>query len=169
MLGRKNVMSVAPNAHELPHNTDGTPGSDPETISDEVRGTALDLITQCGIAMVGSNGPDGHPWIKAMIKVEAEGLETVWFSTNTSSARVRQFTANPNASAYFVNVIDYKGLLLLGTMEVLSDRESRKRVWRYGNEIYYPRGLEDPDYSVLRFTATAGNYYHNLQNVTFAL
>ena len=136
---------------------------------EEVRRASLELIETCGFAMVGSNGPDGHPWIKAMIKVEAEGLQTVLFSTNTSSHRVSQFRTDPRASAYFVNVIDYKGLLLLGEIEVLSDPESRRRAWRYGNEIYYPQGVDDPDYSVLRFTATSANYYHGLKNTTFAV
>lgn len=136
---------------------------------EEVRKAALSLVEDSGIAMVGSNGLDGHPLIKAMIKSGAEGLTTVWFSTNTSSARVSAFLADPRASVYFVDVMEYRGLLLVGEMEVLSDRESRERVWRYGNEIYYPLGIDDPDYSVLRFTAVYGNYYHGLKNTTFAL
>jgi general stress protein 26 len=127
------------------------------------------MIEQCGIAMVGSNGQGGYPSIKAMIKVEAEGLKTVWFSTNTSSTKVAQFLVDQRASVYFVNAIDYKGLMLFGEMAVLTDRESRQRVWRYGNEMYFPGGVDDPDYAVLRFTTVGGTYYHNLQNVTFTL
>jgi general stress protein 26 len=40
-------------------------------------------------------------------------------------------------------------------------------MWREGCEKYYPLGVTDPDYSVLRFTARWGNYYHGLANVTF--
>lgn len=128
---------------------------------------ALVLIERSGVAMVGSNGPDGYPLIKAMLVTETDGARTVWFSTNTSSARRRQFAADPRASVYFVDQTDYEGLMLVGDMEVLQDQESRDRLWREGWEMYYPQGRTDPDYSVLRFTTRWANYYQGLQNTTF--
>ena len=130
---------------------------------------SLALVERCAIALVGSNGPDGFPNIKAMIKMETEGLNTVWFSTNTSSRRVARFRADPRASVYFVDYDRWAGLLLTGTMEVLDDPASRRRIWRDGYERYYPLGVDDPDYTVLRFTAHKGNYYHGLANTDFEL
>ncbi|HEX9063416.1 MAG TPA: pyridoxamine 5'-phosphate oxidase family protein [Clostridia bacterium] len=137
------------------------------TSQSDILESSLRLVESCNIAMVGSNGDEGYPNIKAMIKVEAEGIKTVWFSTNTSSKRVSQFKNNKKASVYFADEVNFKGLMLLGDMEVLSDIESKKRLWSEGCEIYYPLGVEDPDYSVLRFTAKKGNYYHGLKNVSF--
>ena len=57
--------------------------------------------------------------------------------------------------------------MLLGEMEILRDIKSRQRIWREGFERYYPKGVNDPDYTVLRFTSCSCNYYHGLQNVTF--
>ena len=129
----------------------------------------LELVNRSKIAMLGSNGDDGYPNIKAMIKMENEGLQTVWFSTNTSSKRVSQFVKNPKACVYFVDFDQWMGLMLVGDVEVLQDAESKQRLWREGYERYYPSGVTDPDYSVLRFTAQWGNYYHALSNVTFEL
>lgn len=136
---------------------------------EEAKTNSLKLVKNCNIVMVGSNGSNGYPNIKAMFKVEAEGLKTMWLSTNTSSKRVTQFKENPKACLYFVDQSGFKGLMLVGDMEVLTDIESRKRLWSEGCEVYYPLGVEDPDYSVLRFTAKWGNYYHGLQNVSFEL
>lgn len=136
---------------------------------EEAKTNSLKLVKNCNIVMVGSNGSNGYPNIKAMFKVEAEGLKTMWLSTNTSSKRVTQFKENPKACLYFVDQSEFKGLMLVGDMEVLTDIESRKRLWSEGCEVYYPLGVEDPDYSVLRFTAKWGNYYHGLQNVSFEL
>lgn len=135
---------------------------------EEARRKALALVERSEIALVGSNGEDGHPWIKAMLKMETEGLKTVWFSTNTSSRRVAQFLRDARASVYFVDFSDWMGLMLRGEIEVLSDRESRKRLWRDGYERYYPLGIDDPDYAVLRFSAANANYYHHLDNLSFA-
>lgn len=38
-----------------------------------------------------------------------------------------------------------------------------------GDEIYYPEGVDDEDYCVLRFTAEKGNYYHKLTKEIFSL
>jgi len=59
--------------------------------------------------------------------------------------------------------------MLVGTVEILQDSESRKMLWTEGNEVYYPLGVEDPDYSVLCFTAKQGNYYQALKNITFEI
>jgi general stress protein 26 len=58
--------------------------------------------------------------------------------------------------------------MLLGEIEILSDPKSRQRLWREACEMYYPLGVTDPDYSVLRFSAKSANYYHQLDNLTFA-
>ena len=134
---------------------------------EDVRRKALGLVGRSEIALVGSNSEDGHPWIKAMLKMETEELKTVWFSTNTSSKRVAQFLRDPKACVYFVYFSDWMGLMLTGEIEVLSDQQSRERLWRDGYERYYPLGRADPDYTVLRFSAESANYYHQLDNLTF--
>ena len=134
---------------------------------EEARQKALALVERSGIALLGSNSEDGHPWIKAMLKMEAEELKTVWFSTNTSSKRVAQFRDDPRACVYFVDFSDWMGLMLLGEVAVLTDPESRQRLWREGYEKYLPLGVTDPDYTVLRFSATSANYYHQLDNLSF--
>lgn len=136
---------------------------------EEVILKALELVERCPIAMVASNSPDGFPNIKAMIKMETEGVNHIWFSTNTSSRRVAQFRADSRASVYFVDCEHWAGIMLIGEMEVLDDSGSRRRLWREGFERYYPLGPDDPDYSVLRFTAKRGNYYQNLENTDFEL
>jgi general stress protein 26 len=59
--------------------------------------------------------------------------------------------------------------MLAGTMEILHDLKSKKMLWADGYEKYYPLGVTDPDYSVLRFTAKSGNYYHGLENIKFKI
>ena len=130
---------------------------------------ALSLANRSSIAMLGTNGDDGYPNIKAMLKIENEDLKIIWFSTNTSSKRVAQLNRDSKACVYFVDFNQFKGLMLVGSVEVLQDIESKKRLWSEGAERYYPLGVTDPDYSVLRFTAHWGNFYHALSNVTFEL
>jgi general stress protein 26 len=130
---------------------------------------SLELVEQSNIALLGTNGDDGYPQIKAMLVPDHEGLQRIWFSTNTSSRRIEQLRRDPKACVYFVDFNVWQGLMLVGKMEILQDPDSRRRFFHPGDEKYYPLGVEDPDYSVLRFTAEWGNYYHALANVTFPI
>jgi general stress protein 26 len=126
-----------------------------------------DLVEKSAICMLGTNGEDGFPNIKAMMNLKHDGIKKIWFSTNTSSRRVQRLKKDNRACVYYVDEKDYKGLMLIGTIEILQDIESRRMLWTEGAEVYYPLGVNDPDYSVLCFTSKSGNYYQNLKNISF--
>lgn len=114
---------------------------------------------------------DGFPNIKAMfIPRKMEG-NCFYFSTNTSSIRTQQYMKNPKASIYFYKRgrFVYEGIMLVGTMEALQDKEIKKEIWQPGDTIYYKQGVNDPDYCVLKFTAVKGRHYCDLQSESFVL
>ncbi len=41
------------------------------------------------------------------------------------------------------------------------------RIWRDGDEMYYPLGVTDLDYCVLKFTAENGRMYENFKSYDF--
>jgi general stress protein 26 len=118
------------------------------------------LRGESDVAYVGSVNEDGFPQIKAMLVPEHESLKTQYFSTNVSSKRAGQFLKNPKASVYYTDNTNYKGVLFTGTMEVCFDHETKAFLWREGDEIYYPAGVDDEDYCVFKFTAETVNYYN---------
>lgn len=119
------------------------------------------LVARQATAFIASMDEAGVPCMKAMLAPRVrEGLKVFYFTTNTSSMRVAHYRCNPLASIYFCDPQTFEGLLLRGTMEVLEDGASRRLIWRDGDTEYYPGGVDDPDYCVLRFTARAGRYYN---------
>ena len=112
----------------------------------------------------------GFPNTKAMLAPrEREGVKVLYFTTNTSSRRVGQFRANPKACVYFADTRFFRGVMLKGVIEVLTDDAGKTRIWRAGDTMYYPGGVTDPDYCVLKFTATGGRYYSNFKSADFDL
>ena len=81
--------------------------------------------------------------------------------------RVQQYKKNPKACLYFFDRRFVRGVMLRGTMEVLQDEESRKSIWQMGDRMYYHKGVNDPDYSVLKFTCLDGRYYSNFKSEDF--
>ena len=59
--------------------------------------------------------------------------------------------------------------MLIGTMEVLEDAESKEMIWQDGDTTYYAQGVTDPDYCVLKFTAISGRYYSDFKSETFKI
>lgn len=57
--------------------------------------------------------------------------------------------------------------MLIGKMEVLEDADSKQMIWCEGDTMYYPQGVTDPDYCVLKFTAIEGRYYSNFHSESF--
>ncbi|MDD5457356.1 MAG: pyridoxamine 5'-phosphate oxidase family protein [Candidatus Margulisbacteria bacterium] len=131
---------------------------------------ALSIIEKSGKAFIGSVDSDGYPNIKAMLKPrEQNGIKDFYFTTNTSSMRVTQFRANPKASLYFYDGRFFRGVMLIGTMNVLTDQATKDHIWRDGDTMYYQLGVSDPDYCVLKFTAIKGRIYQNFHSDDFTV
>ena len=131
------------------------------------------LITTAKTSFIASIDDQDFPNIKAMLaprKISPD-LKEFWFSTNTSSLRVAQFKKNHKASLYFYKKgrFNYQGVMLIGTMKVLEDQTSKDLIWQLGDTMYYKQGVTDPDYCVLKFTATKGRYYSNFKSEKFNL
>jgi len=132
--------------------------------------TIGNLIDKQGVSFIASVDADGFPNMKAMLPPrKREGIETFWFTTNTSSMRVAQYRINPNACIYFYDKRFFRGVMLKGKMEALEDAETKEMIWRDGDTMYYPGGVTDPDYCVLRLTAQSGRYYANFKSEDFEI
>lgn len=130
------------------------------------------FVKSRSVCFVASVDEDAFPNIKAMLKPrKVNGVKEFYFSTNTSSLRVKQFLKNPNASIYFYqkSLFRYTGVMLIGKMEVLTDETTKKFLWRPGDTIYYKKGVSDPDYCILRFTSERGRYYRDLHTEDFVV
>jgi general stress protein 26 len=126
------------------------------------------LIDKVNISIISSIDGDGFPNTKAFLPPRLrEGIKHIFFSTNTSSMRVRQFMDNPKACLYFYDRRFFRGVMLKGTIEVLQDSQSKEMIWHDGDEIYYPKGVTDPDYCVLKFTAQSGRFYSHFKSEDF--
>ena len=138
-------------------------------MNENARKSISALRQESGAAYVAGIDKDGYPLVRAMLVLEHGSYQTQFFSTNTSSGKVTGFRANPRASVYYCDPQDYRGVLFVGEMEVCTDQETKDFLWREGFEKYYPEGVTDPDYCVLKFAATWGAYYHGLESTRFTI
>ena len=130
--------------------------------------TIGNLIDKQNVSFISSVDENGYPNMKAMLPPrKRDGIKVFYFTTNTSSMRVKQYQNNPKACIYFCDRRFFRGVMLTGTMEVLEDPFYKEMIWQEGDTMYYPQGVTDTDYCVLRFTAENGRYYRNFGSENF--
>lgn len=128
------------------------------------------FIDKQSVAFISSIDEEGFPNTKAMLRPrKRSGLKEFYFSKNTSSMRVKQFINESKACIYFYHkgLVKYEGVMLTGKMEVLTDQGSKNMIWKKGDTMFYKKGVTDPDYCVLKFTAIKGRYYCDLKTESF--
>ncbi len=136
----------------------------------DVEKTIGNLIAKRKTAYISSIDEEGFPNTKAMLPArKTVGIKEFYFTTNTSSMRVEQYRKNPKACVYYADTRFFRGVMLKGTMEVLTDADIKHECWRIGDDMYYSEGKDDPDYCILKFTAYAGRYYANFKKESFTI
>lgn len=107
-------------------------------------------------------GSDGYPLIKAVVPGKyRESIEELYFCTNTSSKFASEIQENTKASVYFYSrALIWKGCMLKGKMEIVSDMAIKAQYWQNKFKNAYPeKSYTDPDFCVLRFTPLSGRFY----------
>lgn len=122
-------------------------------------------------AFLGSVNEQGYPVIRALFAPRVIDGNLMYFSTNTSSNKVKQFSENHKACVYFYKrgKFKFQGASIVGEMQVCEDQETKNLIWRFGDSLFYKKGVTDPDYCVLKFTCISAEYYcdFKIQNIEF--
>ena len=71
------------------------------------------IIDKAGVSIISSVDKEGYPNTKAMLPPrKREGIKHIYFTTNTSSMRVKQYEGNPKACIYFFDKRFFRGVML---------------------------------------------------------
>lgn len=100
----------------------------------------------CSLALV--NG-DGYPVVTTISIAKSDGVNWLAFCTGTNAKS--DIIARCNKACVCLNSDEYH-IALVGTIEQLTDIETKKEMW-YGGLSNHFSGYDDPRYCVLKFTA----------------
>lgn len=131
----------------------------------------MQFVAEQKTAFIASVNAQGYPQIRAMLAPRKIEGNTLYFSTNTSSKKVKQYFENNKACVYFYKRgrFKYQGVTIVGEMEICTDQPTKDAVWRFGDTLFYKKGVTDPDYCVLKFTGRTAEYYCDLKVGTIEL
>jgi len=125
------------------------------------------LHKKVGTFILSCIGSDGYPLTKAVVPGKhRESLSEIYFCTNTSSKFADEISKNSKSNVYFYSkkIFWYKGCLLKGDMEIVSDMSTKEKYWQNAFKNAYPqKSFTDPDFCVLKFTPTSGRFYSDFK------
>ncbi len=116
-------------------------------------------------AMLNLRNPNVFPELRMFFSRKSDDF-TVYLSTNTSSTKIKQVLNNPKVSLYYCNPDNFQGVMLRGVLEIVEDPAIKKDLWQPDWNMYYPRGLADPDFTIARLRPEAVKAYGNLSTFT---
>ncbi|MHA2363497.1 MAG: pyridoxamine 5'-phosphate oxidase family protein [Candidatus Hodarchaeales archaeon] len=134
--------------------------------NDEIKQFVIQLMETSEAVYLTTIANNGIPYIRAMLnlrntkqfpylsKVFTEHQDDllVYFSTNTSSEKVEQIKFNPRVALYYCKSEKWHGAMLGGSkIEIIDDYKIKEDLWIKGGEKYYPKGVIDEDYTILRY------------------
>jgi general stress protein 26 len=132
---------------------------------DDLHAFTIDLMNRAPVIFMATVDIEGLPQVRAVenlrcikkfphpakVLLEHEDDSLIsYLSINTSSKKLRQVKNNPVIALYYSIPDEYKGVMLRGKAEILDDQEFKKKLWVEGWEKYYPKGHDDPDFTILK-------------------
>jgi general stress protein 26 len=126
---------------------------------------------------------DGYPHTRAILNLRNPSLYprqaelfddhgsdfVVYVTTNTSSMKVAQIHDNPRGSIYYCHPKRFRGLLLVGDLEVVDDSALRHALWNEDWTQYYAGGPDDPDHTILRLLPRHAEGWYGSGKFSFAI
>ncbi len=147
----------------------------------EAKNYGLELMGTSKAAYLTTINSEGFPITRAMFNLRnkeqfpefyefyqnEENHFVIYISTNTSSSKIDHIKKNPKIAVYYCDPENFKGIMFGGKVEVVDNMVIKHKIWLDWWTKYYPKGVEDPDYTLLRLNSKSVRFYYKLQQINF--
>lgn len=102
----------------------------------------------CFLVTLSESGP---PNARVMQPFGPEENLGIWFGASLGSRKVREIERDPRVTVGYELGEEGAYVTLLGTAQIVTDLETRRRYWRESFEAFWPEGPDSDDYVAIRF------------------
>ena len=116
-------------------------------------------IEDIKVAMITTMDEEGHHRSRPMqtLKMDADGC--LWFFTDRHSPKLHEMHQNPSVNLSYADNDDQTYVSVSGEAEQLDDETMKKELWNPILKAWYPKGLDDPNLTVLKVKITHADYW----------
>ena len=105
-------------------------------------------LSCCVLALIDS---DGYPTAATISPSKIDGIKHITFCSGIGSNWVQRIEKCNRASVCFNSESEQYNITMVGTIEILTDIETKTEMWFDGMSNYF-KGPDDSDFCVLKFT-----------------
>ena len=119
-----------------------------------------ELIDEIKIGMLTTHDDDGSLRSRPLQTRKVEDDGSIWFFTSRTSPKVAEASADGwrvNVSYARPDKMDY--VSVTGRATLIDDPEKMKALWTKWVEVFFPKGLDDPDLALLRVDIEKAEYW----------
>ncbi|MBE9487688.1 MAG: pyridoxamine 5'-phosphate oxidase family protein [Bacteroidetes bacterium] len=108
------------------------------------------VLLKGNVMSLASIDEDGFPRPVPMQKIGSEGANIVWFATGMGSSKVYNY--RNDAKAGLSLYLDHNSIVMTGIVDIVTDKAIKAKLWQESFVEYFPKGVDDPDFVLLKFT-----------------
>lgn len=118
-----------------------------------------DLIRDAKFCMFGTVDSEGNLRSRPMAVQQTEFDGDLWFFTGKSTDKTIEIRNQDRVNLSFANLKDNAYVSISGTAELVDDRAKARELWNPFYRTWFPRGLDDPDLTLIRVNMDRAEYW----------
>ena len=87
---------------------------------------------------------------RPMVVQQKEFDRDLWFFTSEDSGKAAELQHNAEVNVSFSDSKENRFVSVSGTASLVHDRAKFEEFWSLGNEIYFPKGIDDPSLALVK-------------------
>jgi general stress protein 26 len=127
-----------------------------------------DLAKDINIAMLCTNLSNTPISTCPMATQEVDDAGQIWFLSVKNSNHNHDIEQDGRAQLIYAHPNQFAFLSLYGTAEILDDRQKIEELWSPEAKIWFQKGKDDPNISLIRFLPEEGYYWDTKTNKMIA-
>src|SRR5450631_3516090 len=128
-----------------------TTTSDTKRLAEKIKGVRIAMLT--------TEEEDGTLRSRPMATQEMEFNGDLWFFTYADSAKVDDVQQHRQVNLSYVKPDDNLFVSVVGTGQLVRDRQKIKELWNPFVKAWFPNGQDDPNVALLKVTVTSAEYW----------
>jgi general stress protein 26 len=120
-----------------------------------------ELMKDIDFAMLTTVDDDGTLRSRPMSTQEAEFDGDLWFFTSADTGKVYDIARENQVNVAYARPDKHTYVSVSGTARLVKDRAKMEELWSPAYKAYFPKGLDDPELSLLKVEVEKAEYWES--------
>ena len=128
---------------------------------------ANQIIKKCGEAYLGVIDENGGPSVSTVSTIRPESIFEAYFATGLAANKTKRLLKDKRTSVCFR--AGSNNITLVGEAKILTDRQTKRRMWLDWFIDHFPLGETDPTYCIIKFTTLRVSLWIDYESAEFTI